>query len=87
MKLINLWYHRYKSNRHTKRLKRLLKRAIKKADDKKELSGKKQAVMLDWDGSYAVFSRKEFLLSRRRGRFAKKFTWEEVLRNANYITK
>ena len=87
MKLLNLWYHRYKASKHTKRQKKLLSRAIKRADDKKLITGKKQAVMLDWDGSFAVFSRDEFLLFRRRGRFAKNFTWENVLKNANYITK
>ena len=87
IKLFQLWYARHKNNLHTKRQKKLLSRAIKRADDRKIITGKKQAVMLDYDGSYAVFGRDEFLLFRRRGRFDKKFTWTDVLEKANYVTK
>ena len=73
---IEIWRH-----------KRALKKAIKLAKDKATLTNKKQAVMLDYTGNYVVFSRKEFYLMRRRGRFDKKYTWFNVLEDANYVTK
>ncbi len=73
---IGIWQH-----------KRALRKAIKLAEDKKLLTNHKQAVMLDYTGDYAVFSRKEFYLMRRRGRFDKKYKWENVLEDANYVTK
>jgi hypothetical protein len=67
--------------------RRAFNKAKKIADLKHEFTGKKQAVMLDYDGSYAVFSRSEFLLMRRRGRFDKTYKWEDVLKEANYLTR
>lgn len=50
-------------------------------------NGRKYIVMRDYDGSFAVMNRDDFLLKRRRGVFVKSCKWEDVVRDANYVTQ
>lgn len=84
--ILKTWQRNYLRNKQTRLYKKAFLKAKKLADDRKLLTSKRQVVMLDYNHKFVVFSRDEFLLMRRRGRFDKRFTWSDALKNANYKT-
>lgn len=69
---------------------RALRREIKQADYLSEQhKGRKYVVMKNAYGRYQSFNREQFLELRRKrhGVFNPKATWEDILRDASYVTK
>jgi len=70
--------------------KRAFRRACRNADYLSEVkNGMKHVVLKDYNGDYVIINRNNFLMMRlpRRGQFDRNVKWEDVLREANYITR
>ena len=78
---IRNWFYIWKNRAKLKRAKNY---AIFLSEQN---NGRKYIVMRDYDGSFAVMNRNDFLLKRRRGIFVKSCKWENVVRDANYVTQ
>lgn len=70
--------------------KKAFRRSMKYADHLSEThNGKKYVVMKNYDGNFQVINKDDFKLYKlpRRGRFDKRTTWQDILRDCSYETK